>query len=410
MFDCIVVGGGASGLICAGMLAHSGMDCAIVERLERVGKKILSTGNGRCNLSNRQMTPAAFAGREEFVAGLFEAVPPETVLVHWQELGLLLQEEEGRIYPRSFQAASVLDVLRRSIACPQVTLMTGKKVTGIACRGDHYTISTGTGEHFSGRYMVLAAGGCAAPAMGTDGSLYPLLQDLGFRIESPVPSLVQVRSRHPLLPSLKGIRWRAEAVLISGEQVLGRDMGEVLFTDYGLSGIPIFQLSGEAARVLEAGGTAAVRLNLLPEFDEQALPGLLRARAGRGSGENLQTLFTGIFPRMLAQAVIKSAGLSPTLPAGQLQTSGIASLVRAIREMDFPLSGTRGFEQAQVTRGGVSTAQIDPATMMSILYPRMYLVGELVDCDGPCGGYNLHFAAASGMAAAQSILKEDKKP
>ena len=400
--DCIIVGGGAAGLTAAASLLDSGLRVAVVERLDRVGKKLLSTGNGRCNLSNTDMRAALYGPAEAFVAEVFAATPPQDVLGFLSRLGLLTATEDGRIYPRSMQAAAVLDVLRMACDRPDMQLMTGQRAVRISpSRRGGWSVQLESGEGLFAPALLCAMGGSAAPALGTDGSGVQLMTALGHSATPCVPALVQLRSDHPALRALKGIRVQAALTLRIDGAPAALETGELLFCDYGLSGVCVFQLSRLASRALAQGRRVEVWVNLLPEIDY--LPAWLRARIEARPALPASSLLTGVFHRLLAQALLREAGIAPGTPVAEIRAREADALLRAIGALTFSITGTQGFAQAQVTSGGIRLDEIDPHTMGSRLFDGLYLAGEIVDVDGPCGGYNLHFAFASALTAARAI-------
>lgn len=400
--DCLILGGGASGLAACAALSRAGLRVALVERLDRVGKKIMASGNGRCNLSNEDMAPARYGRAEPFVARVYEQTPPGEVLAFLSSLGLMTACEEGRIYPRTMAASSVLDVLR--MGCQSATLLTGQEVTALTpSRRGGWCAQLSGGEGVFAPAVLCAMGGSAAPHLGTDGAGIRLLQALGHRVTPLHPALVQLRCDHPALRSLKGLRAQAALTLQVDGQTAARETGELLFADYGVSGVCVFQLSGLAAEALAGNHRVTLLVHLLPELPKDAVAAWLDARIAAQPNASAQSLFTGVFPRLLALAILRHAGISPDAQANRLNRPARASLAEAIAAFPLPVTGTQGFKSAQVTRGGLLLDEVDPATMASRRFDGLYIAGETLDVDGPCGGYNLHFAFASGLTAAKAM-------
>ena len=401
--DALILGGGASGLMAAASLGLRGARVTLLEKQDRVGKKLLSTGNGRCNLSNLDMRPAHYAGAQAFVARVFESAPPERVLSFFASLGLLTAVEDGRIYPRTMQAASVLDVLRAACACAGVRVETGREATALLpSRRGGLTARTADGASYAARAVLVAMGGSAAPSMGTDGAGVKLLCAMGHRATPLYPALVQLRCAHPALRSLKGIRARAALTLLIDGRETARETGELLFADYGVSGVCVFQLSRFAAPACTSGRDVRLLIDLLPELSPD--PAWLCARIDALPDASAASLLTGALPRLLAQAVLREACIPADMAASSLSPAQRDALYAALRRFPLRVTGTQGFASAQVTRGGIALDEVDPRTMASRLFDGLYLAGELLDVDGPCGGYNLHFAFASALAASDAML------
>ena len=264
-----------------------------------------------------------------------------------------------------------------------------------------WSVQLADGSGLFAPHVVAAMGGSAAPSMGTDGTGARLMQALSHEITPLYPALVQLRCSHPALKGLKGIRTQAELTLMIDGRAVLRETGELLLTDYGVSGVCVFQLSREAAPALAQGRSVRLAVNFLPEIPS-LLP-WLDARIRQLAPVSLLALTTGVLPRLLAQTVIREARLSPDMPAEALSESEKQALCGALSAFPLVVTGTQGFANAQVTRGGVSLADVDPSTMASRLFDGLHIIGELLDVDGPCGGYNLHFAFAGALAAAKAI-------
>ncbi len=402
--DCLILGGGASGLAACASLAQTGMHVTLVERLDRVGRKIMASGNGRCNLSNADMNPSYYAGAVPFVARVYEQTPPGEVLAFFSSLGLMTAQEEGRIYPRTMMAASVLDVLRAACDRANVTLLTGQEAVSLSpSRRGGWAAQLSGGEGVFSPAVLCAMGGSAAPHLGTDGAGTRLLETLGHSVTPLHPALVQLRCDHGALRSLKGVRAQAKLTLEIDGCAAAQETGELLFADYGVSGVCVFQLSGLAAQALARKRRVRLLVHLLPELDENAVPAWLDARISAQPTAGTQALLNGVFPRLLTLAILKQSGIAPDAQASRLSGASRAALAQAICAFPLPVTGTQGFKNAQVTRGGVPLDEVDPATMASRLFDGLYLAGEVLDVDGPCGGYNLHFAFASGLTAAKAM-------
>jgi len=400
--DCIILGGGASGLAACAALAKTGMRITLIERLNRVGKKIMAAGNGRCNLSNENMGPAFYGDAAPFVQIVYAQTPPGEVLGFFSDLGLMTASEEGRIYPRTMMASSVLDVLRAACERENVTIFTEEEALSLTpSRRGGWSVQLASGEGVFAPVVLCAMGGSASAHLGTDGAGVRLLKTLGHSANMQYPALVQLKCDHPSLRSLKGIRVQAALTLETGGHTAAQETGELLFADYGVSGVCVFQLSGLAAQAL--GEKKAVRLlvHLLPEVHD--VDAWLEGRIASRPELTALNLFTGVFPRLLTMAILKQANIPPDAQASRLRSAQLGALAQAIAAFPLPVTGTQGFKNAQVTRGGIALCEVEPKTMASRLFDGLYILGETLDVDGPCGGYNLHFAFASALTAAKAV-------
>lgn len=393
-----VIGGGASGLMAAITAAEGGHSVVLLERQARAGRKLLSTGNGRCNLTNLNLGPENYHGAPAaFLRPALGAFPPEAALEFFHSLGLLTAAEpSGRVYPRSDQAGSVVDVLRFA-AARGAEVRTGAEVLALRRCGEGFALELAD-ETLTADRVLVCCGGLAGEKLGGSRSGYQLLASLGHRRTALRPALVQLRTGDALVRSLKGVRADAHVRLERRAALLAESTGEVQFTDYGLSGPAIFEVSRAAAT---AEGEAVVRLDLLREVPQDELEGLLERRAADFPGLTLENLLTGMLHNRLGRTVLRGAGYSLDSPASDLNAADFRKIAAAVKCLVFPLTGTQGFDAAQVTAGGMDTEEFDPATLQSRLVPGLYAAGEVLDVDGDCGGYNLHWAWASGRLAGR---------
>ena len=394
-----VVGGGASGMIAALTAAEvPGRHVLLLERQQRIGRKLLATGNGRCNLTNRDAAPKDYFGTDPSFASYaishFRSVDTQRFFAH---LGLLTTTEpDGRIYPLSDSSNSVLDVLRFALDRAGVELRCSFPVEEIQADKRGYTLRSGT-EKVHADAVILACGGAAGAKLGgvTDG--YRLGKALGHRRSSLYPSLTRILTDPEYPRSLKGIRVQTALTLTRRGQVLARSSGEVQFTETGISGPAGFDLS----RAVSFGGDdQLLHLQLLP-FDEDAVFHLVQARQMQFSDLETSELFTGMLHNRLGRVVVKAAGLSAAAPISSLSESELRRAAGQCTDFCLPVRGVDGFDAAQVTAGGLLTEGFDPETMQSRIHPGLFACGEVLDIDGPCGGYNLQWAWASGRLAGR---------
>ncbi len=394
-----VIGGGAAGMLAALTAAENGHRVLLLERQSRVGRKLLATGNGRCNLSNYHVSPAHYHGGVGFCDFALSQFDVCETLQYFASLGLLtVSEASGRIYPMSNMAGSVLDVLRYALERPEIDLQTGQTVTAVRKMPEDFSVKTET-DTFSARCLILAAGGAAGSKVGGGMDGYRLAKSLGHHRTALYPSLVQLKTDPTYPRALKGVKAQCGISICRGSQVLARNSGEVLFTEYGVSGPAIFDLS----RSVSAGGSdLTCLLNFFPDWEEAEVLHWLSQRQAAMAAHEASTLLTGSCHTRLGQMICKSAGFTNQRAAG-LTRDDLRRIARQATHFALPITGTCGFDQAQVTAGGLDTSEFDPRTLQSRLVPGLYACGELLDIDGDCGGYNLQWAWSSGRLAGKLL-------
>ena len=394
-----VIGGGAAGMLAALTAVENGHRVLLLERQSRIGRKLLATGNGRCNLSNYHVSPAHYHGGAGFCDFALSQFDVGETLQYFASLGLLtVSEASGRIYPMSNMAGSVLDVLRYALERPEIDLQTGQTVTAVRKMPEGFSVKTET-DTFSARCLILAAGGAAGSKVGGGMDGYRLAKSLGHHRTALYPSLVQLKTDPTYPRALKGVKAQCGISICRGSQVLARNSGEVLFTEYGVSGPAIFDLS----RSVSAGGSdLTCLLNFFPDWEEAEVLHWLSQRQAAMAAHEASTLLTGSCHTRLGQMICKSAGFTNQRAAG-LTRDDLRRIARQATHFALPITGTCGFDQAQVTAGGLDTSEFDPRTLQSRLVPGLYACGELLDIDGDCGGYNLQWAWSSGRLAGKLL-------
>ena len=396
-----VIGAGASGMMAALTAAETPENKILLfERQARVGRKLAVTGNGRCNLTNTGAAPENYHGTQpEFAARTLAAFPPAAALDWFAAHGLLtVTEPGGRVYPLSNAANSVVDVLRFALAQPNITLHTGDAVTAVRRQGRSFVVETEGGQ-FPAERVIIACGGIAGAKAGGVRDGYTLLQSLGHRRTALHPALVQLTTEPTYPRALKGVRADARVTLTQGRKVLARSAGEVQFTEKGVSGPAIFEIS----RAASCGGEGqTVTLDLLREHGAPEFLAFLQTRRKLAPALPCEEVLTGTVHNRVGKMLLRYADIPCARPLGDVTDSELKALVRAAKSFVLPVRGTEGFESAQVTAGGIRTDEFDPATMGSLLVPGLYACGEVLDIDGDCGGYNLQWAWASGRAAGRA--------
>ena len=396
--DLAIIGGGAAGMIAA-LTAAEWIDGSVVllERQPRLGRKLLATGNGRCNLSNLNCAPQHYHGQApDFVRPALDSFGVADTLAYFRRLGLLCRAEpSGRIYPLSDQANSVLDTLRLALDAFGVTVQTDCQVTAIAPQSTGFLLTTSMGTLFADK-VIVTAGGAAASKLGGSRDGYQLLKSLGHRCTKLYPSLVQLRTDTTYTRALKGVRAEATVTLRRGKEALARQHGEVQFTDYGVSGPVMFDLS--RAAVMEEGALT-LSLDLVAPLHQGQLVELLAEKQRLFPGLTLENLLTGTLHNRLGRTIIRYGGRKLIQSVDRLSHRDLVSIARDCKDFQLALTGNMGLEHAQVTAGGLRTDQFHPSTLESLCCPGLYAAGEVLDVDGDCGGFNLQWAWSSGHLA-----------
>lgn len=395
-FDVAVVGGGAAGLTAAISAARQGGSVAVCDRMPRLGKKILVTGGGRCNLTNEGLSPSAFTATDPgLVASVLGRFGKEDIRGFFKGLGLETRSEGDRVFPATNQASSVLKVLEMEIGRLGVTVEPGFEVVRVGHAGVSFSVEGRDGRRLEALSVVLAGGGLSYPALGSNGSAYELAGRFGHRLVAPVPSAVPVLAKDRMCHFLQGQKVGAVALALIGEKPAGRAEGEVLFTQYGLSGTAILDVSEGLSIAFHREGRAdtALVLDLVPFMSEESLAVEFRRRLR--AGWPAADLAAGILPEKFAPVI----SAMTAAPGG----GGVAgTLAAGLKAKRFTVSGTRGWNEAEFTSGGVDAREIDPRTLESKLRPGLFLAGEMLDVQGGRGGYNLAWAWSSGYVAGQA--------
>ena len=398
-----IIGGGASGLFAACLLARAGVETLLLEKQSRVGRKLLSTGNGRCNLSNLNASPADYHGDARYVRAALEALPPRAAVAFFESIGLICAPDEaGRVYPLSNQAAGVLDALRLCAGEAGARIETEFDAVKVARRGGSFRILAADGRSADADFVLVAAGGMAAPKLGGGPGGYRLLENLGHDIAPRLPAIAALRTQGDALRALKGIRMHGELTLLCGTKALRREEGEILFSENGVSGIAAMQLAREVNLAARQGRSCALKMNFLPGAPKD----LIDRRARVLPLRTMEDFLSGVVPRRLGQVLVKQAGVQPlSLTARELSAAQRGAIHETLTGWTLNVQGTLGFDQAQVTCGGAALSDFHPDTLESRRVPGLFAAGEVLDVDGDCGGFNLQWAWASAHLAAREILR-----
>lgn len=399
MKQIIIIGAGASGLTAAYFAAKNQAKVTILEHTSKAGKKILVTGNGKCNLTNMVQTPEDYRGKEpEFGYELLKYFSVEDTLSYMEELGIATKEKRGYVYPRSETAVTVRQKLLQKCLALGVNIVYDVKADEIKKEKGKFFVTTNQGS-YEGDACILATGSQAAPKTGSDGSGYILAKSLGLKIVKPLPALVQLCAEDKICKEASGVRCEVMADLyIQGEHKIS-NQGELQITEYGLSGIIMMQISRYAVEALERRKQVQIGLDFFPEMTESELAKKLYQYMTQAKEETLLEVLEGFLNYKLAFGLLCQMGIGKKKRAKDADGSFAGDMAHFLKNYMVEINGYRGFEQAQVCQGGVDTSQIQQDTMEVKEMKGLYVVGELLDVDGNCGGYNLQFAWGSGAAA-----------
>lgn len=398
-----VIGGGAAGMMAAIQAAGAGATVTVYEKNDRVGKKILSTGNGRCNFSNETMGAEFYHGSG---TALFEEVISEfgveRTKAFFASLGMRIRERDGYLYPASDQASTVLDLLRYELDRRRVTVHTGEAVQTVSFDRNREKFAVGR-QGKGGCYdaVILSCGGQAAPSTGSDGNGFRLAARFGHRIVRPVPALAALVCKEAFYKQVAGVRCDAALTLLVAGKEVCVERGELQLTDYGLSGIPAFQLCRTAAYALSEKKPVAVRVSFLPDFNESSCELFFRERLAAHGEDEMDVFLTGIVNKKINRLLMKIAGIKENQRANAVFPDIFQCLTRQFLGLETEITGTNGFDRAQVCAGGVDCSEVT-ACLMSKKQPGLYFAGEILDIDGLCGGYNLQWAWSSGTVAGRA--------
>ncbi|MHC1685000.1 MAG: NAD(P)/FAD-dependent oxidoreductase [Clostridiaceae bacterium] len=399
----IIIGGGAAGLVAGITAKDMGYDVAIVEGTDRIGKKILTTGNGRCNISNLKIKDDRYhSENSDFSNKILNKYDLEYTENFFKALGLpIISLDSDKLYPMSLQASSVVDVLKLAIEDRNIPLHTNFNITKVKKEKNAFILLSETGEELKCEKVILCTGGMSAPKTGSKGIGYKLAKQLGHSITELQPSLVQLKLTYPHLKALSGIKFDGTVDIFVDDVQKKSEFGEILFTDYGISGIPIFQISRIASFALSKGKKVTLKIDLLPNLSTDALKDFLENHFGLFSYRSIHDAFIGVINKKLIPTLLKECEIKNIHgPVYELDYKEKSQLFKNLKQWEFHVSGHNSFNNAQVTAGGINTLEVCDTTLESKITTNLYFAGEVLDVDGDCGGFNLQWAWSSGFAAA----------
>ena len=394
----IIVGGGMAGLTCATELSRrfNGQDITVIERLQRVGKKILSTGNGQCNLTNENLSLSNYHGLSvDFTKFALENYGKQSLIDFFEKLGVKIINDNGKYYPQSKQASSVLDALRFYLTYKNVEIFTEEKVVDIT-KTKNFCVTTDKGNKYYAENVIIAVGGKSAKHLGTDGTSYNLLEKFGHKVTKLYPSLVQLKCSTQEIKGLKGLKAQVSLYAKTDSVVSPNFKGELLFTDYGISGNAVFSVSSYVA----GQSSAKVYVDFCPNMNSEELKLFISNKIKNCPYLTYENLLSGVLPNKIALRLVINCGFKPD---ETVNLSCVDRVTKVVKTTVYTITGDTGFDNSQVTHGGVLTCDFNDKTMQSKLVSGLYAVGEVLDIDGDCGGYNLQWAYSSAMTASKDI-------
>lgn len=390
----VIIGGGASGMMAAIQAARTGAAVTLLEHNEKPGKKILATGNGRCNLTNLVQEPSRYrSSQPDFPWKIITQYPLEDTLAFFSELGIYTKNRNGWVYPYSDQAAGVAQVLELEARHQKVKIKTTEEVTDILRKDGQYLVKTATWQYPCDS-VIISCGSSASNVEGSSTTGYELAEKLGHTVVKPLPSLCGIRGKDNYYAKWAGSRMDGRITLEIDGETVGEEQGEILFTEYGISGIGVFQLSRYAVRGTDEGKIATYHLDLMPQLTKEELVKLLLDRQQAGSYKNPQELLIGLLPRKMIDVLVK-------------KTYEPEKIAERLKDWQVPVKGAYALQQAQICSGGVDPRELTEQ-LESRLHPSIYFTGEVIDVDGPCGGYNLQWAWSSGAVAGRAAAEEGR--
>lgn len=399
-YDVIIIGAGASGLMAAIAAGRKGSSVLVIEHKDKAGKKILATGNGKCNYTNLLQEDYCYRSDNSlFPQKVIKLFNTDNTIEFFKELGIYPKERNGYLYPNSEQSTSVVQVLLMECRRLGVRFNYNEKI--IKFIKPNFTIITDQGTYY-GRKLILATGGCASPKLGSDGSGYDYAKFFGHSIIKPLPALVQLKSSDKLRKTISGVRIVGNIRAYGNDKPIGQEKGEMVFTDYGISGIPIMQISRFVAKALDKKNNVKLIIDFLADKTKNEVLDILKYRITYGKGKSVEEMMVGLFNNKLSYVMILKSNIDPDMICDKLKDKDLDKLADNIKEFTMTIIDTNSFDNAQVTAGGISTSEIDENTMESKITKGLYLSGELIDVDGTCGGYNLQWAWSSGYVAGTS--------
>lgn len=401
-----VIGGGASGIMAAISAGKKGALVTVFETTKRIGNKILMTGNGKCNFSNLVLDENSYYCKNaEFIREIMKQFSPKDLKHFFEEAGMLVKNRNGYLYPKGEQASIVLDILRIKLKEYKVIVYTDHKVSKITGQKGDFSVETENGESYRFDKVIISTGGRSYKKTGSDGNGYKLAKKLGHSVCPTVPALVQLCGQDNFYKIIAGVRSEGVAKLYVNNQLMRKEQGEIQFTDYGISGIPVFQFSRTAAYALYHNEQVKVWVDVLPEYEKDELKALVKERITLHKNNTLEEFMCGFANKKLCLMAIKLSDQKPEDKVYTISEDKLVEIVLRLKKITFHITDTKGYDMAQVTAGGIDVSELNN-DLSSKITKGLYFTGEIIDVDGICGGYNLQWAFATGYIAGSAAANE----
>lgn len=404
-FDIAIIGAGPAGIMAAIFAAKSGQKIVLLEKNAQTGRKILATGNGRCNLTNRYITADNYHGADgDFTAGILEQFDNIKTIEYFESLGLILKEEDrGRIFPRTNQASSVVEALNHELQAENITILTNFTVKNIS-KDDLWQIDSVDAKTITVRKLILATGGKAAHYLGSSGDGLFWSRNLGHTLTPIYAALVPIEIAEEWPKEAQGIKITAKVQVVFDDKIISEKLGDLLFTHFGVSGPAVMSQAGKIAPLLEKG-QAGLLIDVFPESSIEKLSEQLTNILANSGAKAIKNALLGIAPANLLPIILRNAGVNPDKKAAEISKEERNAIIENIKSMKLTVKKIRPLKEAQVTAGGVDLSQVNPKTLESKIIPDLYFAGEILDVDGDSGGFNLQWAWSSGYVAGTSCAK-----
>ena len=409
MENIIIVGGGASGLVSAIYAAKNRLKITILEKNSNLGKKILITGNGKCNYWNEDLSLQHYNSQNiEYLKSILSDNNKKEILKLFNNIGIVPKIRDGYYYPYSNQATSIQTSLMKECELSNVEIITNCEVKRIEKENTKFKLTTTNGIFIADK-VILSTGSYACPKTGSTGAGYQFAKLLGHTIIKPLPALVQLKANEQYLKEWHGIRSDVQVSLMENNKEIKKETGEIQLTDYGLSGICIFNLSSKVSRGLNNKKKEEIIINFLHPFDitnEKEFISFMNQRNMTVKNRTISDLLDGLLNYKLLNLILKLSKIKREKHWNEISNSQKVTLSNYLTKFTVNITGTNSFETSQTTTGGIPLSEINPKTMESLKCKNLYITGELLDVDGECGGYNLGFAWLTGMLAGTGVKND----